>query len=112
VRGFDSDEGVGRRLLLSVQAANCFDLYFLASVLSAAEIDKFTQWLVANKEIPGLCAQGDPAQEVTGSCLYVEGQFHAPGMLLTFAVMFVHWLGLWYTVHIAHKTGIRAIQCE
>ena len=82
----------------------------MASALSAAEIDKFTAWLVANQEIPSLCAQGDPAQQVTGSCVFVEGHLNAKGMALTFAVVLVHWLGLWYTMYIAHKTGVKVIK--
>ena len=57
-----------------------------------------------------MCAQGDPAQQITGSCLFVEGHFNAKGMALTFAVMLVHWLGLWHTVRIARETGIQVIK--
>merc|ERR1719445_1425713 len=100
------------RMLLAAHSVNCFDLYFVASVLSAAEIDTFTKWLVADKELPTVCAQGDPAQQADGSCLFVEGHFNAKGMVLVSTVMFVHWLGLWYTVHIAHKTGVDVIKCR
>ena len=33
--------------LFMIHSLNCFDLYFLSVVLSGAEIDKFTKWLVA-----------------------------------------------------------------